>query len=146
MTRLSVDYFVESVQHVEYTVAQQILSAFSNTMVLSSYFQAECSFGTLVSLIFLYLFSDWSNNTLQTFESQRQSSNRFISLASNRAELYKAELIRQPYTGQMGDNNANTFSQGLEPEYVTFDPQVPVAYISLQVRMAQGAFHEPYCQ
>ncbi|XP_071508992.1 mesenchyme-specific cell surface glycoprotein-like [Diadema antillarum] len=48
------------------------------------------------------------------------------------AELLTAQLVRQPYKGQMGDKQENTFSQGLEPEYVTLDPTETTAYVSLQ--------------
>ena len=41
----------------------------------------------------------------------------------------------------MGDGQPNTFSQGLEPEYVTFDPMVPVAYVSLQVCLNVTLFY-----
>ena len=40
--------------------------------------------------------------------------------------------VRHPYKGQM-DGAQHSFSQSVEPEYVTMDLNQQIAYISLQV-------------
>ncbi|XP_071491316.1 mesenchyme-specific cell surface glycoprotein-like [Diadema antillarum] len=43
----------------------------------------------------------------------------------------ESRLIRHPYKGQM-DGGEHTFSMNVEPEYVTIDPYLPIAYVTLQ--------------
>ena len=59
-------------------------------------------------------------------------------VSSYRGEDYVAKGVRWPYRGEIS-SVPSTFSQNLEPEYITLNKDDTIAYIALQVNCTRPA-------